>query len=772
MPYQTDFFAPGTTVNLPELAGYAEAANNEFSVIAIHEGGMGACIHLHHKTTSKHFALKSIRPDLLGDDSTFDQFINELGLWVTASACDAVVEAISVVKINEVPSVLQPWMMGGDLSTALPNLNSERRFQILLRVVRGLKWIYENQGVIHCDLKPSNILLDKSGIAMVADWGLARPLSAGVNKAYKRSSDERVIKAQQKLANGYSGTILYSSPEQILSPSSIDHRADIYALGCIMYELETGSPPFTGSSFWEIARKQVEEKPPKFGGLFSKTLIGLEKVIETCLDKQPRNRFAGYNQLEDALMQVAKKRNYSLRGCEVAERYQRYTFGSGTEHQKSVHEKAKFSSKGYGVISIEQSEPFMVEAINLMSVGKYQDAAKLLEPYVIPRIIEEPNTWNFGHKLAEAYASALLHIPDKRQDAFIIYGKLERMSGKPVEFYVNCSLAYLVDKQPAKTATLCEEGLLLYPKDVSVIGNQTLAYLMLNDYEKAAASAHERLRIRRDVHAISEFVAVHFKQIRRLRYSDLPKAMEMTKVQFALLSEGLKINPRFVPLLLQEIEMLCFIGEPDKAMLKFSTINESNNVGISIKNQAFLTLIDYMSDTKDYRLALDLIERFRPAFVGSDLQERLDYYKNKISVNHFVLVNYKSSERKVVLEINDFFLRKVDGAYQYPVMAARILDWMGDTNAAMSLLLTVATSWEARKHLALMKQRNGCKNEAYHWAQELIFHAPWKSESYDVYSYIAKQEGDFELESKLKKQADAVYEKELEIFDSLRDSLS
>ncbi len=101
-------------------------------------------------------------------------------------------------------------------------------------------------------------------------------------------------------------------------------------------------------------------------------------------------------------------------------------------------------------------------------------------------------------------------------------------------------------------------------------------------------------------------------------------------------------------------------------------------------------------------------------------------------------------------------------------MAARILDWLGHTEKAETLLVSEATSWEARKQLALMKQRNGSKDEAYYWAQELILHAPWKGESYDVFSYIAKQEGDYELEEELKAQADIVFEKEVQLFSIIR----
>ena len=104
-------------------------------------------------------------------------------------------------------------------------------------------------------------------------------------------------------------------------------------------------------------------------------------------------------------------------------------------------------------------------------------------------------------------------------------------------------------------------------------------------------------------------------------------------------------------------------------------------------------------------------------------------------------------------------------------MAARILEWLCEVEKAEKTLLSVATSWDARKHLALMYQRNGRKADAYHWAQQLILCAPWKAESYDVFSHIAQLEGDYEMEMKCKAQADEIFEKEEKLLDGLNQLL-
>lgn len=765
------FFAVGSSIVLPELSGYTPENEDTFSVLSVHEGGMGQCVHLQGVKSKRHHALKRIRPDLLSDDDTLDQFYNELGIWVTASACDAVVEAIAVIRINEIPSVFQKWMTGGDLSHALQRMSAERKVQTLLRVIRGLMWVHKTQGVIHCDLKPANILLDENGASYVTDWGLARPISKNISKAFKGSADQKVIQAQLKLANSFAGTILYSSPEQILNPKSVDHRSDIYALGCIMYEMETGTPPFVGKSFREVARKHIEEKPPKLGGLFYKTETGLEKILEKCLEKSPDNRFSDYSELEEAVVKLAHKRGYSLSGCEVASRYDRYGLGSGHKYQEALIDQIAGKDKNHVLMDFSQVEPFIAEAANLISIERYEEAAKLLKPYVVPSVLDLSSTWHLAHSLIELYAYSLLRTSDSRETAMFFYENLNKMTDKPAEFYVNYSLALLMDNRHTEAVTVCKEGISQFPNDVSIMGNQTIAYKNQGDFDNAEKSAQKRLQIRRDVHAIEEFVGVNIHRIKQLRESDLPKAFDLAKKQILLIAEGLNLNPRYATLLNAELEMCCFSENIELALRKFNDINNDGNISGTFKQHAFLTLINYMSGTKHYKTAIDLIERFRGFITDSSILARLDYYKWSMFANYYMLKDYRSQERKIIKEVNEFFLKEANGSYQYPVMAARILEWLGEVEKAEKTLLSVATSWDARKHLALMYQRNGRKADAYHWAQQLILCAPWKAESYDVFSHIAQLEGDYEMEMKCKAQADEIFEKEEKLLDGLNQLL-
>ena len=340
-----DYLNPGSRLELPEVAARLNIQSPEFEVLATHLGGMGVCLQLRSVSNLESYGLKCIRPELLGDDDTWNRFHDELEVWISASGCDAVVEAITIVKINDVPSVLAKWMAGGDLTHVLSKLNPVQKFETVVRVLRALQWAQTKLGVVHRDVKPTNILYDNTSLAYLSDWGLSRPLRNVLDSASDGSDLTAIDRPDRTQRNGFIGTVTHAAPEQILNAATVDHRADIYALGCIMFELETGAPPFNGSTFQEIAYKHLHVAPAKLGGMFRQTTLGLERVIDRCLAKDPNARYGTYRELEDDLLTVASKRNFPLDRCIVSERYTRYQLGKGHEAQKKAIENAEIKGK-------------------------------------------------------------------------------------------------------------------------------------------------------------------------------------------------------------------------------------------------------------------------------------------------------------------------------------------------------------------------------------------------------------------------------------------
>jgi len=143
------------------------------------------------------------------------------------------------------------------------------------------------RGVVHRDIKPANILLE-GGHATVADFGIARALSA--------SGARGLTTAGMSL-----GTPTYMSPEQATGDPDIDGRSDIYGLGCVLYEMLGGQPPFTGPTAETIARQHVLTEPPPVTNLRPNVPPHVVAAVERALAKTPADRFETAGEFADAL---------------------------------------------------------------------------------------------------------------------------------------------------------------------------------------------------------------------------------------------------------------------------------------------------------------------------------------------------------------------------------------------------------------------------------------------------------------------------------------
>ena len=144
------------------------------------------------------------------------------------------------------------------------------------------------QGILHRDIKPENILLE-GGEAVLADFGIARAISAAGGGSLTQT--------------GMSvGTPAYMSPEQAAGDRELDGRTDIYAAGCVLYEMLAGHPPFMGTTLQEILRRQVMDTLPPLRSARAEVPEPVERAIAKALAKSPADRWASAEQFAEALM--------------------------------------------------------------------------------------------------------------------------------------------------------------------------------------------------------------------------------------------------------------------------------------------------------------------------------------------------------------------------------------------------------------------------------------------------------------------------------------
>jgi len=158
--------------------------------------------------------------------------------------------------------------------------------QIVREVADALSYAH-GRGVIHRDIKPENILLE-SGHASVADFGIARAISA--------AGTQTLTQAGMAI-----GTPQYMSPEQAAGEQDLDGRSDLYSLGCVLYEMLAGQPPFTGPTVESVVHQHMGVDPPPITNLRPAVPAAWASVLERALAKNPADRFNPVAQFADAL---------------------------------------------------------------------------------------------------------------------------------------------------------------------------------------------------------------------------------------------------------------------------------------------------------------------------------------------------------------------------------------------------------------------------------------------------------------------------------------
>ncbi len=168
-----------------------------------------------------------------------------------------------------------------DLVAAQGALPLTRAMPLLRALASGLAYAHA-RGVIHRDIKPENILLCE-GVAMITDFGVAKALDDSV--VADLDGTKRVTSVGATL-----GTPAYMSPEQINEATNVDHRADLYAFGCVAYELLTGAPPFAGRSLRATMLAQVSETPVPLQSVRPDIPAPIAELLARCLEKAPHAR--------------------------------------------------------------------------------------------------------------------------------------------------------------------------------------------------------------------------------------------------------------------------------------------------------------------------------------------------------------------------------------------------------------------------------------------------------------------------------------------------
>ena len=264
-------------------------------------GGMGIVLKARDRETGEVVALKALKPEIAADSAVVERFKNELRLARKITHKN-VCRTYDLHRFGEVAVIAMEYVEGESLRQGLRRYAplSVRKGTEFGRQICGALAEAHAQGIVHRDLKPENVMLDESGQIKVMDFGIARSVDVGTTAT-----------------GSIVGTPAYMAPEQAVG-KPVDHRADIYALGLMLYEMFTGALPFGGDSPVAVAFKQVHETPPRPRELEPTLPEHIEQAILKCLEKDPAQRFKSVAELEAALTATPTPQPVAVEAREIA----------------------------------------------------------------------------------------------------------------------------------------------------------------------------------------------------------------------------------------------------------------------------------------------------------------------------------------------------------------------------------------------------------------------------------------------------------------------
>uniref|UniRef100_UPI00321FE46A serine/threonine protein kinase n=1 Tax=Thermogutta sp. TaxID=1962930 RepID=UPI00321FE46A len=258
------------------------------------KGGMGVVFKARHRRMERVVALKTLSPQGMKDPDSVQRFYREVKAAARLTHPN-IVTAYDAGEHEGIHYLVMEYVDGQDLANLVKDhgpMPLQEALECVLQAARGLAYAH-SEGVIHRDIKPSNLLVDRSGTVKILDMGLARLMFGTLKEG---------LTGDQLTATGQvMGTCDYMAPEQAVSTHRVDGRADIYSLGCTLYRLLTGEPPYKGGTLMEVLMAHREAPIPSLSKAREDVPLEVDMVFQRMVAKRPEDRYQRMEEVIEAL---------------------------------------------------------------------------------------------------------------------------------------------------------------------------------------------------------------------------------------------------------------------------------------------------------------------------------------------------------------------------------------------------------------------------------------------------------------------------------------
>jgi serine/threonine protein kinase len=275
----------------------------------IGKGGMSSVYLAEHELMKRRVAIKVLPQNRVNDSSYLERF--RLEARAVAKLDDPnIVRAYDIDNEDKIHYIVMEYVDGQDLHQLVAGqgpLDYDMAADYIAQAANGLQHAHE-MGLVHRDIKPANCLVDRHSVVKILDLGLAK-LTEDDQASLTMANEENVL-----------GTADYLAPEQALNSHQADARADIYSLGCTLYFLLTGSPPFPEGSISERLLKHQTARPESIFKVRPDAPPSLVEICEVMMAKKPDDRFQSAGEVSKNLKDWLADRGRSIGGGHIEER--------------------------------------------------------------------------------------------------------------------------------------------------------------------------------------------------------------------------------------------------------------------------------------------------------------------------------------------------------------------------------------------------------------------------------------------------------------------
>jgi serine/threonine protein kinase len=293
-PYQAKLLAAGDLKDL--------VLGNYVLLDQLGEGGMGRVFKARHRGMDRIVAIKMLLPEKLGSKSGLKRFSQEVKAAARLTHPN-IVTAFDADVDGEVPYLVMEYVDGEDLQSILAKrgrLPIDEAVDYIRQTARGLEHAH-SVGIVHRDIKPGNLLVDKQGVVHILDMGVAQ-----LRPQMQDDSAPADIHTQITRDGAVIGTVDFMAPEQAASARRADERSDIYSLGCTLYFLLTNEPVYRAESVVDRLIAHRQRPIPSLRVARPDVSPALDAVFHRMVAKEPAERFASISELLAALDAVGQ----------------------------------------------------------------------------------------------------------------------------------------------------------------------------------------------------------------------------------------------------------------------------------------------------------------------------------------------------------------------------------------------------------------------------------------------------------------------------------